>query len=553
MVPTEAAVPLQNQSEILRPLPDFPDDIWSDHFDFFSQDQQVYDMYAKEIKMLKEEVRNMLLATENTITEKLSLIDIVQRLGISYHYGAEIANLVEKTFKVYANTKEYPDDLLSVALHFRLFRQHGFNISESIFYQFVETDGKFKESLSTDMKGLLSLYEAAQVRTHKDIILEEALAFAEANLKHVASYTSHSLAKQVNYTLKQALHKCIPRIEARHYISVYEEDECRNQLLLKFAKLDYNLLQMLYKQELSEIIRWGNESEIVSKLPYSRARLVESYFYGLGMFFEPQHSLGRIISAKTTALLTAIDDTYDSYGTLDELITFTDAIERWDAKEIDRLSICMRTSYLALLNVSDGVDNELTAQQRSYASDKYKDEWKQYARSSYIEALWFIPRELPAFPDYLSNGLVTSLCYLLIPTALLAMECATEEVYDWLSNYPKILVSLAKICRLTNDIGSYEREKQYRGTGIECYMKHYNVSELEAKKKFADIAEDAWKDINEEFLKLSTTIPTEILERFLNLARIVNVFYKQGVDGFTNPHNVVEPHIIDLLRDPIIF
>ena len=90
-----------------------------------------------------------------------------------------------------------------------------------------------------------------------------------------------------------------------------------------------HLVRYFYICILDSRDRWGNESEIVSKLPYSRARLVESYFYGLGMFFEPQHSLGRIISAKTTALLTAIDDTYDSYGTLDELITFTDAIERY--------------------------------------------------------------------------------------------------------------------------------------------------------------------------------------------------------------------------------
>lgn len=120
----------------------------------------------------------------------------------------------------------------------------------------MNTNGQFHECHCGDIKGLLSLYEAAQMRTHKDEILEEALAFATTNLKRGTLQTSQSIAKQAKYALKQAIHKCIPRIEARHYISVYEEDESRNPLLLKLAKLDYNLLQMLYKQELSEIIRY---------------------------------------------------------------------------------------------------------------------------------------------------------------------------------------------------------------------------------------------------------------------------------------------------------
>lgn len=75
--------------------------------------------------------------------------------------------------------------------------------------------------------------------------------------------------------------------------------------------------------------RWGNDLEIESKIPYSGVRLVESYFCALGMFFEPQHSFGRINLAKTTVLSTIFDDTYDAYGTLDELKDLTGAIDRY--------------------------------------------------------------------------------------------------------------------------------------------------------------------------------------------------------------------------------
>lgn len=90
-------------------------------------------MYGKEIQNLKEEVRSMLVAKEATITEKLHLIDTIERLGISYHFEEEIAKQLEEILNVYADIEEYPElyDLFTAALHFRLFRQHGFNISDS--------------------------------------------------------------------------------------------------------------------------------------------------------------------------------------------------------------------------------------------------------------------------------------------------------------------------------------------------------------------------------------------------------------------------------------
>ncbi|KAL3516404.1 hypothetical protein ACH5RR_023306 [Cinchona calisaya] len=282
MVLADAAVPLHNQGEILRPFADFPEDILADRFDSFTEDIQVHDMYAKETETLKQEIRSMLVANESAILEKLNLIDVVEWLGISYHFEGEIAEQLEEIFDVYANRESYPEsyDLFTAALHFRLFRQHGFSISERTHKQ--------------RHKGFAKP-EAAQVRTHKGIILEEALAFATTNLKHEALHTSHNLAKQVKYTLKQALPKCI-------------------------------------------------QLAIIS-LSMRKTNLGINYFE-------------------------AIDDTYDSYGSLDELKTFTEAIERWDAIEVDRLPIYMRTSYMSLLNVSDGVDKELTGQQRSYAADK---------------------------------------------------------------------------------------------------------------------------------------------------------------------------------------
>ncbi|KAM3282965.1 hypothetical protein P3S67_026610 [Capsicum chacoense] len=54
----------------------------------------------------------------------------------------------------------------------------GYNISLKIFNKFLDENGKLKESLASDVLGLLSLYEASHVRTHGEDILEDALAFS---------------------------------------------------------------------------------------------------------------------------------------------------------------------------------------------------------------------------------------------------------------------------------------------------------------------------------------------------------------------------------------
>ena len=103
---------------------------------------------------------------------------------------------------------------------------------------------------------MLSLYEAADLRTHGEDVLEEALVFTKAHLESVAPFLRSPLKEQVDHALVQCLQRGVPRVEARRYISLYEKLESRNDSLLKLAKLDFNLLQMLHRQELGELSRY---------------------------------------------------------------------------------------------------------------------------------------------------------------------------------------------------------------------------------------------------------------------------------------------------------
>lgn len=72
--------------------------------------------------------------------------------------------------------------------------------------------------------------------------------------------------------------------------------------------------------------RWWRELNFKEKLSFSRDRLMEIYFWAMGLSFEPQYAKSRICFTKYACLATVVDDIYDIYGSLDELESFTKAV-----------------------------------------------------------------------------------------------------------------------------------------------------------------------------------------------------------------------------------
>ncbi|PHT29877.1 5-epiaristolochene synthase [Capsicum baccatum] len=539
--------------EIIRPVADFSPSLWGDRFLSFSIDNQVEQKYAQEIEPLKEQTRSMLLASGRKLSETLNLIDVIERLGIAYHFEKEIDEILDRIYNENSNFEGdvYNEDLCTCALQFRLLRQHGYNISLKIFSKFLDGNGRFKESLASDVLGLLSLYEASHVRSHGEDILEDALAFSTTHLESATPHLEYPLKEQVRHALEQSLHKGIPRIEIQFFISsIYDKQAIKNDVLLRFAKLDYNMLQMLHKQELAEVSRWWKDLNFVNTLPYARDRVVECYFWALGVYYEPQYSQARVMLVKTIAMISIVDDTYDAYGTVDELAIYTDVIQRWDIKEIDSLPDYMKISYKALLDLYKDYEKEMSRDGRSHVVYYAKERLKELVKSYNIEAKWFIEGHMPPASEYLRNAFVTTTYYYLATTSYLGMKYAKEQEFEWLSKNPKILEGCVTICRVIDDIATYEVEKD-RGqlsTGIECYMRDYSVSTKEAMAKFQEMGEWGWKDINEGMLR-PTPIPMEFLSRILNLARLVDVTYKHNEDGYTHPEKVIKPHIIAMVVD----
>ena len=107
---------------------------------------------------------------------------------------------------------------------------------------------------SDDVNCLMTLYDAAHLRTHGEQILDNIITYNKRRLQYlIKTNLEPDLAEEVRITLETPLFRRVERVEARRYISVYEKKATRDETILRFAKLDYNILQALYCDELKEL------------------------------------------------------------------------------------------------------------------------------------------------------------------------------------------------------------------------------------------------------------------------------------------------------------
>nr|GME01989.1 (-)-germacrene D synthase-like [Ipomoea batatas] len=510
----------------------------------------------QEHRQLKEKVKNMILDAPSISSQKLELINKIQRLGVSYQFEREIKETLQLIFRSYYefNAEKDKNDLYVVSLHFRLLRHHGYHVPCSVFEEFTECDGKFKELLTDNVQASLSLYEASHFRVKGEKILDEALIFTTSHLKSMLPNLTDPLRSQVNEALKRPIYKRLTRIEARRYISIYEANETHDIVLLKFAKLDFNMLQKEHQQELGNLTRWWKALDVPKNLPFARDRLVECYFWMLGVYFEPQYSLARRFLLKVIAMTSLVDDIYDVYGNLNELHLFTEAIQRWDAGVVNELPEYMRVCYVALLDVYAEMEKELAIKGESYRINYAKNEMKKLVGAYFDEAKWFHNRCTPKFEEYMKVALVSCAYMMLSTTSLVGMheDFVTKEALDWMSKEPLIVQAATVICRLMDDMAGHEFEQQ-RGhvdSAVECYMKQYGKSKEETFNEFHERVSNAWKDINQECLN-PTAFPMSILIRVVNLARVIDLLYKDG-DTYTHSATELKDIITPVLIDPIL-
>ncbi|KAG4123899.1 hypothetical protein ERO13_D10G005266v2 [Gossypium hirsutum] len=289
-----------------------------------------------------------------------------------------------------------------------------------------------------------------------------------------------------------------------------------------------------------------------SRLPHARSRIVECFFSAIAVYFEPCYARACNIYAKLLSTLVLTDDTYDAYGTYEELQYFTDAIQRFDIGVIDELPTnYLKIVYETILNIHNEAEDKMRKEGRSYAISYTINEFKKLAEAYFVERRWMHRSYVPTFDEYMDTAMKSSAGLVSVCQALIGMEEADEIAYQWLIKTDnKLQKTVNKIGRLYDDLSTNEAEEK-RGLvcGTSCYMKQYGVTRQEAVEAYREMIEVAWKDMNEGCLK-PMPVSNKIAVRALNIARLVLVLYKKD-DGLTRPELSLKDAIAKVLIHPI--
>ncbi|CAK8534682.1 unnamed protein product [Lathyrus sativus] len=522
----------------------FQPSIWTDDYIQSLNSEYKDEIYAKKLRVLREEVRMMFNKMENEV-DQLEFIDVLQRLGVDYHFTNEIKKILDNIYNT--QTFKFKKNLHATALEFRLLRQHGYHISTDVFVCF-----DLKTDQAIDAEGMLSMYEASFHSFEDETILDEARDFTTKFLKDYLNQHGDNdyMPLLISHALELPLHWRIPRWEARCFINIYERQQNKSNVLLHFAKLDFNILQSIYQEELKYTSKWWKDTQIGEKLRFVRDRFVENFVWNVGMSFKPEFEYFRKILTKANALITIIDDIYDVYGTLEELELFTEAIERWDLNDIDSLPYYMKICYFTLYNFVNEVEtsNKIGCSITPYL----KKEWTNLCKSYLIEAKWFHSGYTPTFEEYIENAWISiSAPLMLIHAYFVIPHSFTQEDLVCLEENNNIIRYSAMILRLANDLGTSKREIE---TGdipksIQYYMNESEASEIQARDHIKFMICAIWKKMNKE--AHNSSLSQSFIDLSVNLSRMALFIYQHG-DGHTIQDPEIQNRIQSLIWKPIL-
>ncbi|KAK8945080.1 Beta-eudesmol synthase [Platanthera zijinensis] len=492
--------------------------------------------------MLKDTATDQLLSLE--------MIDEIQHLGVAYHFELEIDEALERIQNTDFHLNNDPH---TIALGFRLLRQHRFPISSDIFNKFIDQNGDLADNLKQDAKALLSIYNACFLGIPGEKLLEKAANFTRTHLKLLIGSIEPSTATTISRALETPRFRWMERLEAREYLQVYGHEKNRNEKLFEFAKLDFHLVQSIHLEELHNLTLWKNSIKFMENFSFARERMVELHFWMIGIYHEQGYSRARVMATKLLVLTSILDDIYDQYGTEEELQMLTNTIDRWDLMGVDLLPKYLHHFFTILYRTFQEFEDELALEQNSFRVGYLKEEMKKLAHAYFVEVQWGNEQFVPNIEDHLRISLRSSVYPMIVCGSFIGMnEMIPQSVFDWITKFPQIVKSASFIGRVMNDITSDEHEQmdKHFASIIKSYTKEYKCIEEEARKNLMELVEDAWKILNEEYL-LHSNLPIFLVQPIMNLARVTELFYKDK-DNYTNPFSSMRDIIKLVIVEPII-
>ncbi|KAG4120611.1 hypothetical protein ERO13_D11G154666v2 [Gossypium hirsutum] len=257
---------------------------------------------------------------------------------------------------------------------------------------------------------------------------------------------------------------------------------------------------------------------LASKLNFVRDRLTECFFWTVRVVSQPQLRHCRKVLTKVASFVTTIDDIYDVHGTLDELESFTDVVQRWDLGTVENMPYYMELCFLAFYNSI----NEM-------AYETLRDHGQNilpYLRKVVRIANWANSKHIPTFQEYLENAWLSVSGHLcLVHTYFLQRTNITIEALHSLEHYHDVIRCTAKDELERGESASAITCYMNETGAITCYMNETGCSEAMAYQHINDLIEDYWKKLNKCYVD-GSPFSKHNIETAINLARISQCIYQ---------------------------
>ncbi|CAL5331981.1 unnamed protein product [Camellia sinensis] len=376
------------------------------------------EILAKQEQQL-EEVRTVLRNVEGREEEDslkgLVMIDALQRLGIDYHFREDIEAVLHSQ---YMNSSSHSftdqhDDLYEVSTRFRLLRQQGYNVP-TVCYVTVACGGR-------------------SGGTNGDVFHK----FKDKDGRFKTELSEDIRGLMGLYEASQ--------------LSIEGED-----ILDQAADFSAQQLNGCFQYARNQPLKW--------------------YLWPMATLTDPSLSEQRVELTKRISLVYIIDDIFDVYDTLEELILFTEAVNRWELAAVNELPSYMKLCLKVLLDNTNEVAYGVHKKYGWDPIDSLRRTWAILCNAFLEEAKWFASGQLPKAEEYLKNGIVSSgVPAVLVHMFFLLGHGMNKESVNFMIDNPDIITSTATILRLRDDLGSAKDENQdgHDGSYVDCYMKEH--------------------------------------------------------------------------------
>uniref|UniRef100_A0ACD5V287 Uncharacterized protein n=1 Tax=Avena sativa TaxID=4498 RepID=A0ACD5V287_AVESA len=289
----------------------------------------------------KKQLRKPEQKHPKNIHNELSMVDALEKIGISRHYPAEIKSILDATYSCWLQRdEEIMLDTETCAMAFRILRMSGYDVSSDDLSHIAEASSDLHA-----IRSLLELYKASQVSISEDELildsigtwsgrlLEEQLSSSASQRTPLLREVEHALSSPFYTTLDRLEHKRnMEQPDAMEHLMLHCLPWQMNQDLLALGVMDFTASQSIYQQELELLDSWVKESRL-DQLPFARMKLAYFYLSAAGTMFSLELSDARILWAMNGVLTTVVDDFFDVVGQKEELENLTTLVEIWEKHE----------------------------------------------------------------------------------------------------------------------------------------------------------------------------------------------------------------------------